>query len=371
MIMSRRADQQQYDKTVTGDYPVKGNMLTGPVEKVMDLKYGRNPGYTGAFYRDEGVEGPCIANVSIVKDTKKSGERKDAGFINIEDGNMALDTAVKIKKVFPEYASAVVVKHETACGAARSNSPYEALYNSWEGDPLSAYGSVIALSEIMDKETAEMAASKRLIEWIIAPGYTNEAMDVLNKTGIRLLQVEPFDKEFKGPNLEIKSVKGGYLITERYDTKIVSPEFIEVKFGNPTKEDFDAAILNWIACGKTKSNCVSVGDNYRMYGSGAGQTSRVDSAMIALYKASGRDFEKLLGEKKWAKDLNLVAASDAFWPFTDGPEMLAKAGVRGCIYPTGSDRDDEVMEAFDRNGMFVMITRPEPGNKNKTERGFY
>jgi phosphoribosylaminoimidazolecarboxamide formyltransferase/IMP cyclohydrolase len=278
---------------------------------------------------------------------------------------------MKIKDVFPGYVSAAVVKHEMPCGAGRGSSPYEAFHNAWEGDPLSAFGGVIALSEVVDKETAELAAAKRLIEWIIAPGYTGEAMDVMNKTGIRLMKVDPFDKEFKGPKLEIRDVDGGYLVAERYDTKIVSPEFIEVKFGNPTKDDYDAALLNWVACGETKSNCVNVGDNYRVYGIGSGQPSRVDATFMALYKASGRDFEKILGEKKWAKDLNLVAASDAFWPFTDGPEMLAKAGVRGCIYPTGSNRDDEVMGAFDRNGMFVMITRPEPGNKNKTERGFY
>jgi phosphoribosylaminoimidazolecarboxamide formyltransferase/IMP cyclohydrolase len=229
------------------------------------------------------------------------------------------------------------------------------------------------LSQEVDKETAQAIASKKLIEWIIAPSYTGEAVDTIGKTNIRLMEVGPFNVPVTGPALEVRDVDGGYLVGERYKTKIISPDFIEVKFGEPTKDDFDAAILNWIICGHTKSNCIDLGDAYRAYGISAGFTSRVDAARWALFKASGleslEEYVDKLRDKKWAG--HLVFASDAFFPFPDGPEVLARAGVRGGIYPTGSNKDQEAFDAFEKNGMFVMITRPDPEDPSAIERCFY
>lgn len=366
--MARRSDQKQYDVTVKGDYPDSSGMITGPVQKIRDLKYARNPRTTAAFYRNEDASGPCLANARILDVTNN---KKDPGYINIEDGSRALRLTRDLRKVFPGYVNGSVVKHEIPCGAGRAGSVYEAFENAWAGDPLSAYGGVVALSEEVDRKTAEAMAEKRLIEWVIAPSYAAEAIDVLSKTGIRLMEVGSFDVPVTGENLEVRDVDGGYLVGGKYETKIVSPEFIEVKIGSPEPEDFDAALLNWIVCGHTKSNSVVVGDAYKAHGIGAGQTSRVDAALIALYKASDRDLGLVVDAVDWASDLNLVGASDAFWPFTDGPELLAKAGVRGCIYPTGSDRDQKVLDAFEDNGMFVMVPRPEPGNDEVIERAFY
>jgi len=361
--MPRRPDQLQYDVTTEGNYPKDADMITGPVSRVRDLKYGRNPGSTAAMYVHDGAAGPCITRAEIVR------AQKDPGYINIEDGSRAIRLARSVYGVFPDNVSAAVIKHEIPCGAGRGDSPYEAFNRAWDGDPLSAFGGVVAISGMVDEETAEAIASKKLVEWVIAPGYTPEAMDALGKTRIRLMRCDPFDTELKIPGLEVRDIEGGYLVGQRYESNIVSPDMVEVKIGEPTDDDIDAALLNWIVCGQTKSNSVVVGDANRAHGIGSGQTSRVDAAHMALYKAAGRDFGKLLGDEKWAT--GLVAASDAFWPFTDGPELLAKAGVRGCIYPTGSNRDEEVIEAFEENGMFVLIPRPDPDDPTRIERAFY
>jgi phosphoribosylaminoimidazolecarboxamide formyltransferase/IMP cyclohydrolase len=366
--MARREDQKQYDRTVAGDYPQEADMITGPVVKVLDLKYARNPGFTAAWYRNAGAEGPCLANANIIPTKSK----RDPGYINVEDLARALRLARDIKEAFPEYVAGDVIKHEIACGAGRADSPYEALMNAWAGDPLSAYGGVVSLSEEVDVKTAQALAERRPIEWVIAPGYSGDALDVLTKTTIRLMEVGPFDVPVKIPNLEVRDVDGGYLVGERYKTKIISPEFIEVLFGDPTKEDYDAAILNWIICGHTKSNSIVVGDAHRAYGIGAGQTKRVDAAQVALYKASGKkSFQEYAALcKGWAKEHGLVFDSDAFFPFPDGPEHLAYPGLRGGMYPTGSNKDEEGFEVFRKNGMFVMVPRPNPESPTDIERGF-
>ncbi len=363
--MARRPDQQQYRTMTKGDYPQDGIMLTGPVSKRRDLKYARNPGSTAALYVHESVSGPCIVNAEIIPTKNKT----PPGYINLEDANRALRTARKLKEAFPSHVTACVVKHEIPCGAGRGYSPSTAFLNAWAGDSLSAFGGVVAVSEKLDDETARLAAERQPIEWIVAPGYTDEAMDVLRGTNIRLMQVESFDNPFDGPSLEVRDVDGGYLVGDRYDSKIVSPAFIEVKFGSPTEEDFKAAIIAWLVAGQTKSNSVVIGDAHRAYGIGSGQTSRVDAAVLALYKAAERDWSRVLGEERWAQ--HLVAASDAFFPFPDGPQLLAKAGVRGCIYPTGSNRDEESFEVFRQNNMFVMIPRPNPDDPVAMERAFY
>ena len=364
--MARRSDQKQYDFTVVGDFPGDIWMVTGPAEKVYDLKYGRNPGSTAAFYRDLRVKGCCIGNAEVLQ------AKKDPGYINIEDADRALRVTQRIREVFPGYASATVIKHDIPCGAGRGNSPYEAFENAWAGDPLSAFGGVVAISEAVDKETAQAIRAKPKVEWVIAPGYSDEAIDALGKR-MRLMRVEPFENKHTGNRLEVRGVQGGYLVAEEYESKIDSRDFIEVKFGTPTDEDFEAALLNWAITGLTKSNAVVVGDSFRAYGIGAGHTSRVDSAMMALFKASGGEYPgsmaKVVQGERVAE--GLVAASDAFWPFRDGPKMFRQAGVRGCIYPTGSDGDQEVFDEFEEGEMFVMIPRPEPGNKDVIERAFY
>ena len=193
---------------------------------------------------------------------------------------------------------------------------------------------------------------------------TGEAMDILGETRIRLMEVDPFNTYQEGQELEVKRIRGGYLIGEQYRTKIVSPDFVEVKLGDPSNEDVWASILQWVIAGHTKSNAVVVGDGRRAYGIGSGQTSRVDAAHMALYKATKRG-----AEPQGAR--GLVAASDAFWPFPDGPALLAEAGVRGCIYPTGSNKDQEVLDEFAKHNMFVLIPRPDPNDPLKIERAFY
>lgn len=152
-----RPDIQQYRIDVPEEFP--GNFLevTGPAVKLMSLRYARNPGDPAAFYRDQAVEGCCIANAEVVS------KKMTPGFINLEDANMALRAAKKLYYVFPDTDSVCVVKHEIPCGLARGYSVTEALENAWYGDPLAAFGGVVALSGTVDRETAESLERKHLL----------------------------------------------------------------------------------------------------------------------------------------------------------------------------------------------------------------
>jgi phosphoribosylaminoimidazolecarboxamide formyltransferase/IMP cyclohydrolase len=198
----------------------------------------------------------------------------------------------------------------------------------------------------------------------VAPGYEEEAMGIFEGKNVRLMKIEPFGKKFLGDPFEYKKLDGGVLVGEPWNSRIVSPEFVEVRAGSPTEDDVRAAMLQWLICGFTKSNAVVVGDSSRAFGIGSGQTSRIDAAFMALYKATARG--KYPDGAK-----GLVAASDAFWPFPDGAEMLGKAGVKGCMYPLGSNKDQEVIDAFSEQGMFVLTPRPHPDRPTDIERAFY
>ena len=194
------------------------------------------------------------------------------------------------------------------------------------------------------------------------------------------MSVDTFDNPYKGPRIDAKRLEGGWLVGQLYDSVITNPDYIETKIGDPTEEDYQAAILQWLIAGFTKSNAVVIGDTMKAHGIGGGRTKRVDSARLALYLTAydrtATDSEAAMDEawhmvgthNAFAK--GLVAASDAFWPFADGARLLERAGVRGCVYPTGSVRDNEVFEAFEAANMFVMIPRPKPGDNVTIERAF-
>ena len=287
------------------------------------LRYGENPHQEAALYTDgrEGVGGA------------RQLHGKALSYNNLVD----LDASWQLALEFDRPAVAII-KHTNPCGCAEGTTLAEAYRKALECDPVSAFGSVIATSEPVDAETAtEM--SKLFVEAIAAPGFDEDALKILTrKRNLRLLQIGR-----SAPGTVLKSISGGYLIQSE-DRSETSPErFDVVTSREPTAEEADSLRFAWRVVKHVKSNAILYARNGQTVGVGAGQMSRVDSARLGAMKA----VLSLEGS---------VVASDAFFPFPDGVEELAKHGASAVIQPGGSRRDSEVIEAADRLGLAMVCT---------------
>ncbi len=309
------------------DYP---DSIKIPLKKIQNLRYGENPHQRAAYYRE--LNPP---QHSLVFAEKLHG--KDLSFNNILD----MDSAWTLVNEFTVPAC-VVVKHTNPCGVALANDIDEAYVKAWAGDPVSRFGSVIALNRPVDLAIAEQA-KKNFIEIIIAPAFHEEAVKALTqKKDIRLLVMG----EERTPHIgekDIKKVEGGVLIqdkdlarTERDEMKVVSKK-------HPTEPQWEDMLFAWRVAKQVKSNAIVYVKDLAAVGVGAGQMSRVDASEIAAKKA---------GEKAEGA----IMASDAFFPFRDGVDAAAKAGITAIIEPGGSMRDDEVIEAANEHNMALVFT---------------
>ncbi|MDP8219246.1 MAG: bifunctional phosphoribosylaminoimidazolecarboxamide formyltransferase/IMP cyclohydrolase [Candidatus Theseobacter exili] len=304
-------------------------------KKAMDLRYGENPHQKASFYIEKVIKDPCV---SIAR--KIHG--KELSFNNIID----LDSACEIVKTFSS-PTAVVIKHTNPCGAASGSDLYDALVKAWATDPMSAFGSIVGLNRIVDRKTA-MELSKYFIEAIIAPEFSDDAVEILTKKkNIRLMVLEGLDANSESPSLvagvDVKKVVGGVLMQDR-DMGVISKKDLKVVTKRkPSDEELNSLLFAWKIVKHVKSNAIVYAKNNETLGIGAGQMSRVDSSRIAIMKA-----------QKNLKDS--VLASDAFFPFRDGVDEAAKAGVVAIIQPGGSVRDQEVIDACDENGITMVFT---------------
>jgi phosphoribosylaminoimidazolecarboxamide formyltransferase/IMP cyclohydrolase len=243
----------------------------------------------------------------------------------------------------PERAACVIVKHNNPCGAALGADGLNAYSKAFAGDPVSAFGGIIALNTRVDRALAE-ALSEQFIEVLIAPGYDEAALEVLTaKPNVRILE----DEERRAAPVtepDIRQVDGGLLVQDR-DVVIADPEQMEVVTERaPTDAEWRDLLFAWRVCRHVKSNAIVVARGEATLGIGAGQMSRVDSVKIAL----GRE---------WIEDRSgLALASDAFFPFADGPEAAMDGGVQAIIQPGGSIRDDEVVAAVNERGGTMVFT---------------
>jgi phosphoribosylaminoimidazolecarboxamide formyltransferase/IMP cyclohydrolase len=300
-------------------------------EKVVDLPYGENPHQRAAYYAEVGTRRHVLTQV-------RQHHGKQISFNNILD----LDAARNLAGEFEEPVC-VIVKHNNPCGVAVGETALEAYERAFACDPLSAFGGVIAVNRTVDSVTAE-ALSRQFIEVLLAPGYEPEALEILmRKPNVRLLE----DTERRVAALgepTVKQVTGGLLVQDR-DAVIADREHMRVATRRaPTEQEWNDLLFAWRVSRHVKSNAIVLARDGATVGIGAGQMSRVDSVRLAVEKCR---LDSLQG---------VAMASDAFFPFADGPELAIEAGVSAIIQPGGSVRDDEVVAAADEAGVAMVMT---------------
>jgi len=307
-------------------------------EKVLDLSYGENPHQRAALYSEAGAGSHILSRVQ-----KLHG--KALSFNNVLD----LDAARSLCADF-EPPACVIVKHNNPCGVAIGATLAEAHRKARACDPMSAYGGVLAFNRPIDKEVAEELHST-FVEVVIAPGYDDEGLEIMQqKEPIRILSEEEPRRTPPGER-DYKKVLGGVLIQELDDQPDLRSSMEAVTQTKPTDSQWDDMLFAWTVCRRVRSNAIVIAKNGATLGIGAGQMSRVDSVRLAVEKcreAFGVEATDLLSES--------ALASDAYFPFADGPELGIKAGVTAVIQPGGSIRDEEVVSACDALGVAMVFT---------------
>ncbi|EPN3982746.1 bifunctional phosphoribosylaminoimidazolecarboxamide formyltransferase/IMP cyclohydrolase [Vibrio parahaemolyticus] len=302
-------------------------------EKKQDMRYGENSHQAAAFYVEAN---PQEASVS----TARQIQGKALSYNNIAD----TDAALECVKEFNEPAC-VIVKHANPCGVALGKDILEAYNRAYQTDPTSAFGGIIAFNQELDAETATAIVERQFVEVIIAPSVSAEAIEVVAaKKNVRLLECGEWSTKTTG--FDVKRVNGGLLVQDRDQGMVSLDDLKVVSKRQPTEEDLKDALFCWKVAKYVKSNAIVYAKGDMTIGVGAGQMSRVYSAKIAGIKAADEGLE-VAGS---------VMASDAFFPFRDGIDAAAEAGIKCVIQPGGSMRDDEVIAAADEHGMAMIFT---------------
>lgn len=308
------------------DFP---EVLNLQYQKVQECRYGENPHQKAAFYKENNVNIACVSSA-------KKLQGKELSYNNFLD----TDSCFRMVLEFEEPA-AVIVKHNNPCGAAFSNNLKEAYLLARECDPVSAFGGIVALNRKVDADTAKEIA-ETFVEVVIAPGYESGALEIFAKQpNLRVLDVEGLPMKIEG--WEMRRVVGGMLVQD-FDLVTLDKNNLKVVTKRtPTEDEMKALDFAWKICKHVKSNAILIANKNATVGVGAGQMSRVDSAKIAVMKAR-------------SETKGCVAASDAFFPFPDGLQVLIEAGITAVIQPGGSMRDKEVIELADKHNIAMVFT---------------
>ena len=304
--------------------------LTVTYDLKQTLRYGENPHQKAAFYQT--LQQPSY---SVVSSEQLHG--KELSYNNISDANAALEILQEF-----EGAAAVAVKHMNPCGVGLGTTIEEAYAKAYEADPTSIFGGIVALNREVSKPLAE-ELHKIFLEIVIAPSFTEEALEVLKqKKNIRLLTTDMSQR--LQPGQKLVSVKGGLLVQE-LDTVQVKKEDLEcVTEVKPTEEDLEQLLFGFQVCKHVKSNAITLVKNDMTIGVGAGQMNRVGSAKIALEQAG-------------ALAQGAYLASDAFFPMSDTVELAAKYGIKAIIQPGGSIKDQDSIDACNKHGIAMVFTK--------------
>jgi phosphoribosylaminoimidazolecarboxamide formyltransferase / IMP cyclohydrolase len=299
-------------------------------EKISDLRYGENPHQQAAFYRWGGQPPNGLA-------AARQLQGKELSYNNIVD----LQAAWDLIREFAEPACCIT-KHTNPCGTGIGDSLREAYVKAYEADPVSAFGSIIAFNRVVDVETAT-EVSKLFVEAIIAPGYRPEAVSIfVAKKNLRILEAASQERAQDWARFEIKRVSGGILLQDP-DEKLTADGARVVTNRRPTDKEETDLRFAWRVAKHVKSNAIVLAEGGKTVGVGAGQMSRVDSVRLSVEKA-----------RPTAK--GAVLASDAFFPFRDGIDEAAKAGISAVIQPGGSVRDAEVVQAANEHQIAMIFT---------------
>ncbi|VTT97141.1 phosphoribosylaminoimidazolecarboxamide formyltransferase : Bifunctional purine biosynthesis protein PurH OS=uncultured planctomycete GN=purH PE=3 SV=1: MGS: AICARFT_IMPCHas [Gemmataceae bacterium] len=328
------ADYFIHSSIPDSETPESRRYLEPDFERKQKLRYGENPHQPAAFYAEPGIARPCVA-------TAQQLHGKELSYNNILD----LDSALNLAR---EYAApaCVVVKHNNPCGAATAAKLVDAFNLAWDGDPLSAFGGIIAFNQTVDADTASAIMdpkAKRFVECVVAPDYDPHALDALKgwKENVRLLKTGPLSGFPQG--LDYRRVDGGLLVQTRDYGADKPDDWKVVTKRKPTEAEFHALHFAWFACKHVKSNGIVLAKDTQLVGVGAGQMSRVVSVEIAVKKAGD-------------KSKGSVLASDAFFPFPDNVHAAAAAGVTAIIQPGGSVKDKDSIAACDEHGIAMLFT---------------
>ena len=327
----------RYDAAISGWFAEREEDFPGQVTrsftKVLDLSYGENPHQRAAYYADARARTHLLSRVA-----KLHG--KELSFNNLLD----LDSGRRLLEEF-ELPAAVIIKHNNPCGCGVGSTVEEAFEKALAADPLSAFGGVMCFNRPVERTLAERLNSM-FVEIVVAPSFEGDALEVLEqKPNVRLLE----DKERRRPEVaeqDFKRVRGGVLIQDRDLGSEARDEMLAVTERKPTEAEWGELLFAWRVCKHVRSNAIVLARELATAGIGAGQMSRVDSVKIAVDKA---------GQAERSLD-GAVMASDAFFPFADGPQLAIDAGVRAIVQPGGSQRDPEVVAACDAADVAMVFT---------------
>jgi len=310
-------------------------------EKVADLRYGENPHQAAALYRD-----PAGAAGTVVGARQLYG--KPLSYNNIADAAAALELVRDLQQARPDSVAAAVIKHANACGAAVAQTTARSVDAALLGDPLAAFGGILAVAGTIDLPAAQRCCAENVfLEVIVAESFDADALAALADRwkNIRLLAVGPTPEHASG--VQYKSIPGGMLAQEADRAPVIPAEWAVAAGGDITDDMRASAAVVWIACKHLKSNAVCLGraDDgvVSIVGVGAGLVDRVSAARLATEKAGDQA-------------AGAIAASDAFFPFADGPQLLIDAGVKCIVHPGGSKRDAETFDLCRRHGVTCLTT---------------
>jgi phosphoribosylaminoimidazolecarboxamide formyltransferase/IMP cyclohydrolase len=337
LAMEAFAYSARYDASISRwfaereeDFPAQ---YTRSFEKVLDLSYGENPHQRAAYYAEAGARTHLTSMVS-----KLHG--KELSFNNLLD----LDSGRGLIEEF-ELPAAAIIKHSNPCGAALAAVLGDAFDKALATDPQSAFGGVFCFNRPVDLALAEKL-SGMFVEAVFAPGYEEDAFELLQqKPNVRLLENQE-RRTTPVTEHDLKRVRGGMLVQDRDTGLELREEMQVVTTRKPSEEEWGELLFGMRVCKHVRSNAIVMSKGLGTVGVGAGQMSRVDSVRIAVEKAG-------------AAGLSLegaALASDAFFPFADGPQLAIEAGVRTIIQPGGSQRDNEIVEACDAAGVAMVFT---------------
>ncbi len=296
------------------------------------LRYGENPHQQGAFYRELASQEPSVSSATVL-------HGKAMSYNNYLDANAALEAV----KEFVDQPAVVIIKHNNPCGVALGKTPVDAYVKARETDPSSAFGGVIAFNRPVDGPAAKEITST-FVEVVVAPAFTEDALaELKRKKDLRLLDVGPLREDHRD-GLDLKKLVGGLIVQDRDLGTLADLRQLNVPTKRqPTDEEYAACAFAWKVCKHVKSNAIVYARAGQTVGIGAGQMSRVDSVTLA-------------GTKAKLPIKGCVMASDAFFPFRDGLDAGAQAGITAVIQPGGSIRDQEVIQAADEHQIAMILT---------------
>ena len=301
--------------------------------KSQTMRYGENPHQSAAFYKEANLLEASVSSSHQI-------QGKPLSYNNLADADAALECVRDF-----EEPSCVIIKHANPCGVATRSNIFDAYQSAYLTDPTSAFGGIIAFNRELDKETAQSIIEKQFVEVIIAPKINDSAKNLLlSKENIRILECGDLKKA--EPAFDYKKISGGLLIQDKDLIMLNSEDMKCVSSNQPSDSQIKDLLFAWKVAKYVKSNAIVYAKNQMTIGIGAGQMSRIYSAKIAGIKAADESLE-VKGS---------VMASDAFFPFRDGIDTAAEAGIKAIIHPGGSMRDDEVIAAANEHGIAMIFT---------------